>query len=195
MRGHYANIAERAVGLTATVRVRGPDPRGDVAADAAFFTHHRPDDDSLPGADGAPIVAISATALRIPTRASTRRDGRPAAGDDRERFIAPLAPFLPFLAARDDARDDRPSVASPLAPGVEVHVRLGREGLGGDEPGGWTRARVLASCVPRDASNAVDALAGPADSAPSDEDGPPAASRRSVTHRTFPSARRSRASS
>ena len=34
MRGHYANIAERAVGLTATVRVRGPDPRGDVAADA-----------------------------------------------------------------------------------------------------------------------------------------------------------------
>ena len=33
MRGHYANIAERAVGLTATVRVRGPDPRGDVAAD------------------------------------------------------------------------------------------------------------------------------------------------------------------
>ena len=162
MRGHYANIAERAVGLTATVRVRGPDPRGDVAADAAFFTHHRPDDDSLPGADGAPVVAISATALRIPTRASTRQDGRPAAGDDRERFIAPLAPFLPFLAARDDARDDRPSVASPLAPGVEVHVRLGREGFGGDEPGGWTRARVLASCVPRDASNAVDALAGPA---------------------------------
>lgn len=166
MRGHYANIAERAVGLTATVRVRGPDPRGDVAADAAFFTHHRPDDDLLPGADGAPVVAISATALRIPTRASTRQDGRPAAGDDRKRFIAPLAPFLPFLAARDDARDDRPRarapLASPLAPGVEVHVRLGREGLGGDEPGGWTRARVLASCVPRDASNAVDALAGPA---------------------------------
>ena len=166
MRGHYANIAERAVGLTATVRVRGPDPRDDVAADAAFFTHQRPDDDLLPGADGAPVVAISATALRIPTRASTRQHGRPAAGDDRERFIAPLAPFLPFLAARDDARDDRPRarapLASPLAPGVEVHVRLGREGLGGDEPGGWTRARVLASCVPRDASNAVDALAGPA---------------------------------
>ena len=168
MRGHHANIAERAVGLTATVRVRGPDPRGDVAADAAFFAHHRPDDDRLPGADGAPIVAISATALRIPTRASTRRDGPPAADDDRERFIAPLAPFLPFLAARDEeARDDRPRfiapLASPLAPGVEVHVRLGREGLGDDEhePGGWTRARVLASCVPRDASNAVDALAGP----------------------------------
>ena len=160
MRGHHANIAERAVGLTATVRVRGPDPRGDVAADAAFFTHH------LPGADGAPVVAISATALRIPTRASTRRDGPPAANDDRERFIAPLAPFLPFLAARDEARDDRPRddialLASPLAPGVEVHVRLGREGLGGDEPGGWHRARVLASCVPRDASIAVDALAGP----------------------------------
>ena len=75
MRGHYANIAERAVGLTATVRVRGPDPRGDVVADAAFFAHHRPDDDHLP-----PVVAISATALRIPTRASTRWDGRPAAG-------------------------------------------------------------------------------------------------------------------
>ena len=155
MRGHYANIAERAVGLTATVRVRGPDPRGDVAADAAFFAHHRPDDDHLP-----PVVAISATALRIPTRASTRWDGRPAAGDDRERFIAPLAPFLPFLAPRDESSHDRPR-ASPLAPGVDVHVRLGREGLGGDEPGGWTRARVLASCVPRDASNAVDALAGP----------------------------------
>ncbi len=167
MRGHYANIAERAVGLTATVRVRGPDPRGDVAADAAFFAHHRLDDDHLPAADGAPVVAISATALRIPTRASTRWDERPAAGDDRERFIAPLAPFLPFLAPRHESRDDRPRsppppLASPLAPGVEVHVRLGREGLGGDEPGGWTRARVLASCVPRDASNAVDALAGPA---------------------------------
>ena len=98
MWGHYANIAERAVGLTATVRVRGPDPRGDVTADAAFFAHHRPDDDHLP-----PVVAISATALRIPTRASTRWDGRPAAGDDRERFIAPLAPFL---NAPDDEEDD-----------------------------------------------------------------------------------------
>ena len=133
MRGHYANIAERAVGLTATVRVRGPDPRGDVAADAAFFAHHRPDDDHLP-----PVVAISATALRIPTRASTRWDGRSAAGDDRERFIAPLAPFLPFLAPRD--RSSTTARARPLAPGVDV-PSASAGGLGGDEPGGWTRAR------------------------------------------------------
>ena len=44
-------MARRAIGLTATVRVRGPDPRGDIAADAAFFDH-RPsssndDDDGL----------------------------------------------------------------------------------------------------------------------------------------------------
>ena len=32
MRGHYANIAERAVGLTATVRVRGGNGR--LAVDA-----------------------------------------------------------------------------------------------------------------------------------------------------------------
>jgi hypothetical protein len=41
-----------------------------------------------------------------------------------------------------------------------VHVRPGRVNPGpGDEPGGWIRARVLAATVPRDASDAVDALA------------------------------------
>ena len=158
-----SEVARRAIGLTATVRVRGPDPRGDIAADAAFFDHGRPssndDDDASGSIDGAPVVAISATALKLPRPAS-----RPPPGDDprtttdeRTRFIAPLALFLPFLD--DSARPGSPS-SSPLVPGAEVHVRPGRVNPGpGDEPGGWIRARVLATTIPRDASDAVDALA------------------------------------
>ena len=155
-------MARRAIGLTATVRVRGPDPRGDIAADAAFFDH-RPsssndDDDGSGSIDGAPVVAISATALKLPRPASRPPGDDPrTTTDERTRFIAPLALFLPFLD--DSARPGSPS-SSPLVPGAEVHVRPGRENPGpGDEPGGWIRARVLAATVPRDASDAVDALA------------------------------------
>ena len=161
-------MARRAIGLTATVRVRGPDPRGDIAADAAFFDH-RPsssndDDDDSGSIDGAPVVAISATALKLPRPASRPPGDDPrTTTDERQRFIAPLALFLPFLD--DSARPGSPassssSSSSPLVPGAEVHVRPGREDLEpGDEPGGWIRARVLAATVPREASDAVDALA------------------------------------
>ena len=155
-------MARRAIGLTATVRVRGPDPRGDIAADAAFFDHGRPssndDDDDSGSIDVAPVVAISATALKLPRPASRPPGDDPRTKtDERTRFIAPLALFLPFLD--DSARPGSPS-SSPLVPGAEVHVRPGRENPGpGDEPGGWIRARVLAATVPRDASDAVDALA------------------------------------
>ena len=155
-------MARRAIGLTATVRVRGPDPRGDIATDAAFFDH-RPsssndDDDGNSVSDGAPVVAISATALKLPRPASRPPGDDPRTTmEERTRFIAPLALFLPFLD--DSARPGSPS-SSPLVPGAEVHVRPGRENPGpGDEPGGWIRARVLAATVPRDASDAVDALA------------------------------------
>ena len=155
-------MARRAIGLTATVRVRGPDPRGDIAADAAFFDHKpsssNDDDDDSGSIDGAPVVAISATALKLPRPASRPPGDDPrTTTDERTRFIAPLALFLPFLD--DSARPGSPS-SSPLVPGAEVHVRPGRENPGpGDEPGGWIRARVLAATVPRDASDAVDALA------------------------------------
>ena len=155
-------MARRAIGLTATVRVRGPDPRGDIAADAAFFDHKpsssNDDDDGSGSIDGAPVVAISATALKLPRPASRPPGDDPrTTTDERTRFIAPLALFLPFLD--DSARPGSPS-SSPLVPGAEVHVRPGRENPGpGDEPGGWIRARVLAATVPRDASDAVDALA------------------------------------
>ena len=157
-----SEVARRAIGLTATVRVRGPDPRGDIAADAAFFDH-RPsgsndDDDDSGSIDGAPVVAISATALKLPRPASRSPGDDPlTTTDERTRFIAPLALFLPFLD--DSARPGSPS-SSPLVPGAEVHVRPGRVNLEpGDEPGGWIRARVLAATIPRDASDAVDALA------------------------------------
>ena len=155
-------MARRAIGLTATVRVRGPDPRGDIAADAAFFDHKpsssNDDDDGSGSIDGAPVVAISATALKLPRPASRPPGDDPlTTTDERTRFIAPLALFLPFLD--DSARPGSPS-SSPLVPGAEVHVRPGRENPGpGDEPGGWIRARVLAATIPRDASDAVDALA------------------------------------
>jgi peroxisomal leader peptide-processing protease len=155
-------VARRAIGLTATVRVRGPDPRGDIAADAAFFDHGRPssndDDDDSGSIDGAPVVAISATALKLPRPASRPPGDDPrTTTDERTRFIAPLALFLPFL---DDSATTGSSPSSPLVPGAEVHVRPGRENPElGDEPGGWIRARVLAATVPRDASDAVDALA------------------------------------
>ena len=153
-----SEVARRAIGLTATVRVRGPDPRGDIATDAAFFDHGRPssnddDDDDSGSIDGAPVVAISATALKLPRPASRPPGDDPrTTTDERTRFIAPLALFLPFLD--DSATSGSPSSSSPLVPGAEVHVRLGRE-----SPGGWIRARVLAATVPRDASDAVDALA------------------------------------
>lgn len=152
-----SEVARRAIGLTATVRVRGPDPRGDIATDAAFFDHGRPssnddDDDDSGSIDGAPVVAISATALKLPRPASRPPGDDPRTTDERTRFIAPLALFLPFLD--DSATSGSPSSSSPLVPGAEVHVRLGRE-----SPGGWIRARVLAATVPRDASDAVDALA------------------------------------
>ena len=158
-----SEVARRAIGLTATVRVRGPDPRGDIAADAAFFDHKpsssNDDDDGSGSIDGAPVVAISATALKLPRPASRPPGDDPrTTTDERTRFIAPLALFLPFLD--DSATTGSPSSSSPLVPGAEVHVRLGRENPGpGDEPGGWIRARVLAATVPRDASDAVDALA------------------------------------
>ena len=153
-----SEVARRAIGLTATVRVRGPDPRGDIAADAAFFDHKpsssNDDDDGSGSIDGAPVVAISATALKLPRPASRPPGDDPrTTTDERTRFIAPLALFLPFLD--DSATSGSPSSSSPLVPGAEVHVRLGRE-----SPGGWIRARVLAATVPRDASDAVDALAG-----------------------------------
>lgn len=157
-----SEVARRAIGLTATVRVRGPDPRGDIAADAAFFDHKpsssNDDDDGSGSIDGAPVVAISATALKLPRPASRSPGDDPlTTTDERTRFIAPLALFLPFLD--DSARPGSPS-SSPLVPGAEVHVRPGRENPGpGDEPGGWIRARVLAATIPRDASDAVDALA------------------------------------
>ena len=152
-----SEVARRAIGLTATVRVRGPDPRGDIAADAAFFDHKpsssNDDDDGSGAIDGAPVVAISATALKLPRPASRPPGDDPrTTTDERTRFIAPLALFLPFLD--DSATSGSPSSSSPLVPGAEVHVRLGRE-----SPGGWIRARVLAATVPRDASDAVDALA------------------------------------
>ena len=152
-----SEVARRAIGLTATVRVRGPDPRGDIATDAAFFDHGRPssndDDDASGSIDGAPVVAISATALKLPRPASRPPGDDPrTTTDERTRFIAPLALFLPFLD--DSATSGSQSSSSPLVPGAEVHVRLGRE-----SPGGWIRARVLAATVPRDASDAVDALA------------------------------------
>ena len=153
-----SEVARRAIGLTATVRVRGPDPRGDIATDAAFFDHGRPssnddDDDDSGSIDGAPVVAISATALKLPRPASRPPGDDPrTTTDERTRFIAPLALFLPFLD--DSATSGSQSSSSPLVPGAEVHVRLGRE-----SPGGWIRARVLAATVPRDASDAVDALA------------------------------------
>ena len=157
-----SEVARRAIGLTATVRVRGPDPRGDIAADAAFFDHKpsssNDDDDDSGSIDGAPVVAISATALKLPRPASRPPGDDPrTTTDERTRFIAPLALFLPFLD--DSARPGSPS-SSPLVPGAEVHVRPGRVNPGpGDEPGGWIRARVLATTIPRDASDAVDALA------------------------------------
>ena len=153
-----SEVARRAIALTATVRVRGPDPRGDIATDAAFFDHGRPssnddDDDDSGSIDGAPVVAISATALKLPRPASRPPGDDPrTTTDERTRFIAPLALFLPFLD--DSATSGSQSSSSPLVPGAEVHVRLGRE-----SPGGWIRARVLAATVPRDASDAVDALA------------------------------------
>ena len=158
-----SEVARRAIGLTATVRVRGPDPRGDIAADAAFFDHKpsssNDDDDGSGSIDGAPVVAISATALKLPRPASRPPGDDPrTTTDERTRFIAPLALFLPFL---DDSARPGSSSSSPLVPGAEVHVRPGRVNPGpGDEPGGWIRARVLAATVPRDASDAVDALAG-----------------------------------
>ena len=158
-----SEVARRAIGLTATVRVRGPDPRGDIAADAAFFDHKpsssNDDDDDSGSIDGAPVVAISATALKLPRPASRPPGDDPrTTTDERTRFIAPLALFLPFL---DDSARPGSSSSSPLVPGAEVHVRPGRENPGpSDEPGGWIRARVLAATVPRDASDAVDALAG-----------------------------------
>ena len=154
-----SEAARRAIGLTATVRVRGPDPRGDIATDAAFFDHGRPssnddDDDDSGSIDGAPVVAISATALKLPRPASRPPGDDPrTTTDERTRFIAPLALFLPFL---DDSARAGSTSSSPLVPGAEVHVRPGP----GDEPGGWIRARVLAATVPCDASDAVDALAG-----------------------------------
>ena len=153
-----SEVARRAIGLTATVRVRGPDPRGDIATDAAFFDHkpsssNDDDDDDSGSIDGAPVVAISATALKLPRPASRPPGDDPrTTTDERTRFIAPLALFLPFLD--DSATSGSQSSSSPLVPGAEVHVRLGRE-----SPGGWIRARVLAATVPRDASDAVDALA------------------------------------
>ena len=94
-------IARRGIRLTATVRVRGPDPRGDIAASSAFFAV----------ADAGPesITEISASALRLPlgSGAGHGAAAEPSARDadaEHEYLLAPLALFVPFFAPREDVK-------------------------------------------------------------------------------------------
>ena len=90
-------LASRAVQLTATVRVRGPDPDGAIASRAVFAADA-----------GDATTALSSSGTRV------------APG----YFVAPLALFAPFLAP-DPSSLAPPALA--LAPGVEVHVLRGRD--------------------------------------------------------------------
>lgn len=144
-------IARRGIRLTATVRVRGPDPRGDIAASSAFF--------AVADAGAESITEISASALRLPlgSGAGHGAAAEPNARDadaEHEYLLAPLALFVPFFAPRGDAN-------GPLAPGVEVHVRRGAgRAPDGSDPE-WIPATALAAVVPPDAAAAVESLAGP----------------------------------
>lgn len=143
-------IARRGIRLTATVRVRGPDPRGDIAASSAFFAVS----DSGPES----ITELSASALRLPlgSGAGPGATAEPSARDadaEHEYLLAPLALFVPFFGPRGGA-----NAARLLAPGVEVHVRRGASQSSVPE---WIPATPLGAVVPPDAAAAVESLVGP----------------------------------
>ena len=143
-------IARRGIRLTATVRVRGPDPRGDIAASSAFF--------AVSDSGSESITELSASALRLPlgSGAGPGATAEPSARDadaENEYLLAPLALFVPFFGPRGGA-----SVGGLLAPGVEVHVRRGASQSWVPE---WIPATALGAVVPPDAAAAVESLVGP----------------------------------
>ena len=143
-------IARRGIRLTATVRVRGPDPRGDIAASSAFF--------AVSDSGSESITELSASALRLPlgSGAGPGATAEPSARDadaENEYLLAPLALFVPFFGPRGGA-----SVGGLLAPGVEVHVRRGASQSSVPE---WIPATALGAVVPPDAAAAVESLVGP----------------------------------
>ena len=136
--------------LTATVRVRGPDPRGDIAASSAFFAvsgfgvriHHR------------------ALSLRAPTAARVRGGARGDCGTERARRrrrkrVSSRAPRALRALFRPPRRRER---------GWPARARCG-----GARPTGcqsssvpeWIPATALGAVVPPDAAAAVESLVGP----------------------------------
>jgi len=139
-------LATIASELTATVRVRALDPDLAVGRRAAFC--RRGDLDGSDGDDAsAPTTSVSASAMRLPSSIVD--------GGGGELLVAPLALFLPFL--RRDARGGAPGLG--LVDDAEVHVMREATVDDGGSGGVWVPARVVASAVPPDARDAVNALA------------------------------------
>jgi len=148
-------LARRAAAMTATVRVRGFDPRGDIARAASYFVcSSAPTSGS--GEGSVPMVtSLSATALRLPpppspdhvlgvrppVAASTSSafsvsSARRSSTMGYEHLIAPLSLFLPFLM---DAQPDEKAV---VVAGVSDGGGSGGGGIHGDGGGGGCKAQV-----------------------------------------------------
>lgn len=162
-------VARVARALTATVRVRGPDPRHEISRRASFFLSSSSSSSTSPashhGTAATPITSLSATALRLPSSSPTSTAAPPISSFSSasspsfpvvfEHLIAPLSVFLPFLTDADalsaDENGARPLPGggdahhSPLTPGTEVHImRRGAGSRDGGDGGEWVRARVMA---------------------------------------------------
>ena len=146
--------------LTATVRVRGPDPSGHVARAASFYVQSQSPSQSDASSETV-LTALSATATRLGSYDDRfrPREEEEEEEEEEEDLVAPLSVFLPFLA--DDRREaivegfrggtgaessnhDVRAGCPWLAPGTEVHVLRAVGGEGRGDGDGWLPARVVA---------------------------------------------------